>query len=87
MQSVLEFFIFDILIFYWKRIGHNTYEIWRGLKHLKGIFLGKTYVHSECTGSLIHAGLSHLSIIHVNAPMMCHGRLDGALSGAAGSIG
>jgi hypothetical protein len=34
-------------------VGHNTYEIWGGLKLLKGIFLGKTYVHtmySECTG-------------------------------------
>jgi hypothetical protein len=37
-------------------VGHNTYEIWGGLKLLKDIFLGKTYVHtmySECTGSLI----------------------------------
>jgi hypothetical protein len=37
-------------------VGHNTYEIWEGLKLLKGICLGKTYVHtmfSECTGSLI----------------------------------
>jgi hypothetical protein len=45
-----------MLIFYWKRVGHNTYEIWGGLNLLKGIFLGKTYAHtmySECTGSLI----------------------------------
>jgi hypothetical protein len=43
-------------------VGHNTYEIWGGLKFLKGMFLGKTYVHtmySECTGSLIQVSPHH----------------------------
>jgi hypothetical protein len=43
------------------------YEIWGGLKLLKGIFLGKTYVHtmySECTGSLIQVSPQYYTIIY-----------------------
>jgi hypothetical protein len=35
-----KYYIFLILIFYWKRVDHNIYEIWGVLKLLKGIFGG-----------------------------------------------
>jgi hypothetical protein len=32
-------------------VGHNTYEIWGGLKLLKGIFGGKS-MYTQCTANV-----------------------------------
>jgi hypothetical protein len=64
-------------------VDHNTYEIWGGLKLLKGILLGKTYLHTmyrECTGSLIQVS-PHMEWVYIKCNQSLYRLLTGFYDG------